>query len=333
MPKLNDLRPYRQLLALGADFPGVWDKAESLILRKPHPDGREIPTWPEWCLLPMGGWDAILPAADEAAYPLIVKATDVAILSAIGSWRYSQGYYAFDADVYAALTSAPLSGDIPCAALYRLPEWCVYIVTPGLAFDGALAHGAYVHLEHDVNRAESELRVLLDCENGFLPIILHLGQWTVAEGVERMVKHAYRMKQYHEIAVADTPEARDKGVALIKKAIDVILPLVLYLCSDAPEVEDGREPGVSPHRNRPQRTKRGKRIFVPQRPRIWDVGKPTGDRLRRAVAEHVTRHGVHPHIRRAHWHGFWSGPMDGERKFSYKWLPPMIVGDGQEERS
>jgi len=26
-------------------------------------------------------------------------------------------------------------------------------------------------------------------------------------------------------------------------------------------------------------------------------------------------------LRRDHWHGLWTGPSDGERKFVYKWLP------------
>ena len=31
------------------------------------------------------------------------------------------------------------------------------------------------------------------------------------------------------------------------------------------------------------------------------------------------------HIRRAHWHRFWTGPRDGERTPRVKWLPPIPV--------
>ncbi|MGC6378155.1 hypothetical protein ACNO7L_10190 [Bisgaard Taxon 45] len=46
---------------------------------------------------------------------------------------------------------------------------------------------------------------------------------------------------------------------------------------------------------------------------------------------HKTRR---PHIRRAHWHGYWTGKRDEpeNRKFDLKWLPPFAVGlkDGAE---
>jgi hypothetical protein len=84
-------------------------------------------------------------------------------------------------------------------------------------------------------------------------------------------------------------------------------------------------------RNYPTRTKRGNELIVPQHPRIWDIGKPTGERLRRAVAEYRGQHKKAPHIRRAHWHGYWLGPRDGKRKFEYKWLPPIVVGDVEDE--
>lgn len=37
--------------------------------------------------------------------------------------------------------------------------------------------------------------------------------------------------------------------------------------------------------------------------------------------------GPRPHVRRAHWHGFWSGPRKSEkqRTFSVQWLPPIAV--------
>ena len=34
---------------------------------------------------------------------------------------------------------------------------------------------------------------------------------------------------------------------------------------------------------------------------------------------------VIPHARGGHWHRFWTGPLDGERRLKIKWLPPTIV--------
>ena len=68
----------------------------------------------------------------------------------------------------------------------------------------------------------------------------------------------------------------------------------------------------------------------PRHIRTWDVGIRIGRALRRyktAVAEH--EHGTHdsprPHIRRAHWHHFWTGPREGKRKLVIKRLSPIPV--------
>ena len=39
------------------------------------------------------------------------------------------------------------------------------------------------------------------------------------------------------------------------------------------------------------------------------------------------RHGgtIRPHMRRAHWHHYWVGPRDGDRRRIVKWLPPIEV--------
>jgi len=39
---------------------------------------------------------------------------------------------------------------------------------------------------------------------------------------------------------------------------------------------------------------------------------------------------VKPHMRRAHWHRFWTGKMDGERKQIVKWIPPVAVNGSSE---
>lgn len=38
-----------------------------------------------------------------------------------------------------------------------------------------------------------------------------------------------------------------------------------------------------------------------------------------------------PHIRRAHWHNFWTGPKDGDRKLVLKWLAPSFVGTNTDD--
>lgn len=42
---------------------------------------------------------------------------------------------------------------------------------------------------------------------------------------------------------------------------------------------------------------------------------------------------VRAHLRSGQWHGFWSGKRDGleDRIFSYRWLPPQVIGGRQRK--
>lgn len=70
----------------------------------------------------------------------------------------------------------------------------------------------------------------------------------------------------------------------------------------------------------------------------WDVGLRIGAALRRAhdaESSEGAGSGTHArpraHIRRAHWHTFWTGPRDGDRVARVKWLPPIPVNVGDSD--
>ncbi|HAT2782000.1 hypothetical protein I5504_17530 [Citrobacter koseri] len=66
-------------------------------------------------------------------------------------------------------------------------------------------------------------------------------------------------------------------------------------------------------------------------------GDKTGEVLVTALAETnvspATGRQVRTHLRCGLWHGFWPGKWDGSenRKFSYRWLPPQIIGGRRNE--
>jgi hypothetical protein len=69
------------------------------------------------------------------------------------------------------------------------------------------------------------------------------------------------------------------------------------------------------------------------------VGYRLGAAIRAAQAspQHSESGGTHarprPHIRRAHWHGYWTGPRAKpakERKFVLRWLAPIPVNVSEE---
>jgi hypothetical protein len=53
---------------------------------------------------------------------------------------------------------------------------------------------------------------------------------------------------------------------------------------------------------------------------------------KRGAGRNAGRRGPAPHIRRAHWHTFWTGPRSGApRKPALKWIPPIPVAFGDVE--
>lgn len=324
-------RPASHLSVASRLYPGAWRIADALRLEKGK-DG--FPDWPTWCFLPMGGWFAIV-SEDAGLEQLPVHLIgDVSRLAALGAWRATQGIYRFDPEIFSSLVATPLAGDLPTDVLLRLPEWCVYVETPGLDYFGDPQEGFFAHLEHDANTGRAELRLLLDLSEDLVPLVLHLGNWTIREAVSRMADEAMVQGAAHGIAV----DAPGEALPQMTEAATSLVSLVLYLCSDAPEILSRKYPDSRPGNPSPVKTKKGWRLFPPSAPRVWDVGQELGEKIRQGKEEQgdrtrpgqPERQGPRPHIRRAHWHGFWTGPK-GDKRFDVRWLAPIPVAMGQDD--
>lgn len=289
--------------------------------------GRGLPDWPNWCFLPMAAFGAIVRRSGPLS---LADAHEMAVLAALGTWRYTQGIYRFDDALRPALLVSDLPGDVPAEVLHRLPEWCVYVETPGVPWGASELAGFWAHLEWDPGERHPELRLLLDLGgddiDGLIPIPLHLGPWPITEAVARTTQQARVQADARGLRLPDLA----RGEHELVESVGPLVSLLLYLCSDAPEIDDSRQPGRSPSRPQPTRTKRGWRLFAPDRPTVWTVGATTGRVIREAreAASQSTGRTVRPHVRRGHWHGYWRGPLDGARRFGYLWLPPQIIAAG-----
>jgi hypothetical protein len=326
-------RQRRQVNWIKRRYPGAWWRADAL--RKAHRQD-----WPSWCYLPMQYWSEIAACHQE---PNIGMIPDIARLAALGAWRVTQGIYRFDADLYASLIDTPLSGDLPDALLYRLPSWGVYVETPGLTFIDAPLQGVYAHLEYDLQEQHTELRLLLDGPADsplFLfayPIRLGHGSLlaSIAATGEAARRNAARLTHIPGLSEAVMQQVDGELFAQNTRDLTPILALLLYLCAEEADYE-------SPPRlktARPRALEKQRIVVIPEQVRTWDVGARIGAALRatRDRAEAATapapgeRARPRAHWRRAHFHTFWTGPIEGERIARVKWLPPIPVGlDGQE---
>ena len=306
-------------------YPGIWRQVESFRAGR----GRDLPGWPDWCYLPLAGAYAIATGGRDDVMP---QGVDVAVIGALAAWRATQGVYRLHDELLDAVWETPVD-QMPAEVLYQLPEWCVYVETPGRAIDGF-----YAHLERDARDGRPELRLLLDAQGYLTPIPLHLTRPTLDECLAAAIEEARTQGERHGLLYPDS-SALDPG-AIIRDTLPILRPIlsvILYICAAAGErdIADGKGSTRQPTRPGPVKTKRGLREFAPQAATAWNVGWRMGAALgaaRRAhdeTADLQAAGGTHasprPHIRRAHFHSFWSGPMDGERKLAVRWLPPIPV--------
>ena len=322
-------RPRQVLTAVGRGYPNAW----SLVDRLRADRGTDLPDWPEWCFVPLQGIRAIIsPGATQLP---LDRLAHIGIVGALAAWRVSQGIYRLDPDLAAAIADTPLSGELPAALLYRLPEWCVYIETPGRMFMGRQLHGFWAHLDFEADGGEDELRLLLDVArtpaealdpmHGQIPVPLILGAGTLTDSLERVIESG--RKRVRKLGMEMPAEAL-ASVEQQATAITPLVALVLYLCAENAEIGDGE---TRPTRPAPKRTKRGLRLFPPPRITAWDVGLRIGAALRRAKAGDDDppatggnqRNRPRPHIRRAHWHTYRIG--EGRTGRKVRWVAPVAV--------
>lgn len=328
--------------ALGRAIPDIWSLVDQV--RAVNTDDIGGPDWPRHTYLPLehAGMIAatIQRAQGEQPTPASIGylASDIATLSA---WRMTQGVYRYDPALYAALVDTPLTGDIPATVLQRLPEWCVYIETPDMTLattsGEAPLRGVYAWLDHARDAGHDTLTLTLDADGPRLtpthiPLI-----GTLAEACDATLsewRDAYARGNATRLPRKDWAEQ-------VQRTIPPILSLLLYLCSESPDLTRRGKPDT-PANPEPRRTRRhGWRLFPASGPSEWDVGVRIGAALRDAYAREQTggdaaptgRH-VRPHVRRAHWHTILSGARkrdDGttipsaDRRADLRWMPPTPI--------
>jgi hypothetical protein len=309
------LKPIDRLNLMMRLYPATGNLVSDLYKSR----GLDIPDWPQWCLLPLTRWCSIFAAQLDVPFLQNKHQAQIASMAAIVTWRYGQGVYRFDPDVYAALVDCPPSGPIPSDVLLRLPEWCVYIETEGLKWREQTLFGFWAHLDADDETGEPRLRLLLNLDGAVHAVPLTLGALTIEQSITLCVDHSRSREGLDSIQAGALAKSLTKG-------IEPLISLLLYICSDEPEIDDERQPGSSPYRVVPRKTKKGFQLFPSDRVRVWDIGKETGASIRQSRAQQSSSGSKTMHFRRAHWHGFWTGPRDSQRKFHYKWIPTVVVG-------
>lgn len=288
--------------------------------------GRELPKWDDWCFLPLCGWMAISLKGEVKTDLTLEELYNAELLSSVGTWAFSKGVYKFDDEVFKSIVSSKLESDIPSELFYRLPEWGVYIETKSMSFYDQIVHGVFAHLECDVYKKRGELRILLDLEKDgescLMPLILHINNSSIKQSIKSV--HEEIIKEVNGMADIETVYSDE---SLLAEQLTPFVLLILYLCSNEPDVQDKEHPDFTPQKATPKKTKKGIRFFMADNCRSWEVGSKIGQKIRDSHSESLKLSGSkRPHLRRAHWHGYWKGSRKGDREYILKWIQPMFVG-------
>ncbi|MCW8175309.1 AcrVA2 family anti-CRISPR protein [Verminephrobacter aporrectodeae] len=261
-----------------------------------------------------------------------------ALLGALVAWRPTKGIYRFHPDLYESLIETDLEGEIPSDVLLRMPSWAVFIETPAsenmpFQLEGFWAYLSRLGTQNELVlvgqwRQDGEhLDIGIDPDWDILLFKLQLGHHPVSDLTEKMYRQGA-----HDAGRAY--EQRPDGVqALQDHVMSAMLSLLLYLCSEQPDILNW-EP------EQPQFKYLGKkrRWLASKNVREWDVGLRLGAALksareRSAATDGATSNGTpaRPHVRRAHWHSYWIGKR-GEQSISLRWLPPIPVNVADAEK-
>lgn len=320
-PRTHPARDH--LDAAGRRWPGLWAACDAARQNGERPE--HIYLTHDEVMRNLYNASALWPRAERQRVDTLPDAEFTQFLhqvTTLAAWRMTQGIYRLDPAVYDAVAATPMTGEIPAEILLRQPEWCIYVETPG----GGTLRGFYAR--QDVIDDVPHLVITqdgADAEPGSL--------YTVAIPIHGRLDE-----------LLDTIGARigvsPEGRAQAGQLFGGIINLLLYISSQGADISGKHGQPGNPA---PVRTRRdGWRLFPADGLRTWDVGVRMGAALRAAYQAAETgqggeQSGPRGHIRRAHWHGFRSGPRkrdDGSeipthlRRFDLRWLPPIPVNLG-----
>lgn len=226
---------------------------------------------------------------------------------AIATWGITKGIYQFDDDSFNAIVDTEQSDKIPTDILLRLPEWCIYIESPNLTLYEESIKGFFVC-------------VLGDAKPGLLIIVGDFGNTydicALSFAKDNVKDMLYEVLQKYR----DT----EKFNSLVSE-VNKIISLIIFICTQQQEINGKPANPIA------KKTKLGYRIEVNHVERVWEVGQRIGRAIRlsqqkgkeREIDHDIVRSAPRPHVRRAHWHGYWAGK--GRAEYKVNWIAPSLI--------
>ena len=165
MKEMSPYAPDRWIRVLNRHFPNLWTGLRKAYQQPSMLGDREaiaeyLSGTPDWCIMPV----MVPPLYLSRHYDsnvLQLRLQEAMSIATMYTWRAGKGVYRFEKELYDALVGQPLQGDLPVNSLFHLPEWGVYIETPGLAFEGVPLDGFIAHLDFNLYSRGIDLQLAL----------------------------------------------------------------------------------------------------------------------------------------------------------------------------
>lgn len=318
MPELLLKDLYRKIPGIEVDIEAEMTKLKS-----------DVGKWPDWCEIPYEASSKVLMKRGMVDVPnRMMKGSGIEntfLANAALNWKLNKVIYRFDEDLANEL-APDCSGkfEVPESLLVNAPYSCVYIQgLPEMSFlDGYFA--TFCWDRYTERHACIDLLFLL--KDGGSYAVRYPCSKEAVEQIQSKAKSCVTIAgEGNENTIIMLPGfiedfVSDERKQACYKSVFHCINLLAYLCSEKPDII----------RELPKPKIKG--IGIAQNPKRTDVqyvGRYIGSILRKAKTERMTsdKHGkggsVHPHMRRAHWHLYWTGK---ERKTPVlKWLHPIFV--------
>ena len=319
------LPPERLEKLILAAYPTLTENVENMLGLK-----NEL-HWPDWCYLPMSASYAIVTRGAERDLAIRYMAAsgmqDMQAMSAVIPWRLNKAIFHFDPDLQAELTEQTTApDDIPAVLLEHMPYPCVYIANPPGVKD---CDGVFVFLEWDERYpAAMELRMhYLFRDDAVIPLYYQYAddQASLTAKMAQDNVEIYR-KVSREMGGGDPLTLERYSACLDHVARH--LSMLVYLCSDEPDLTRTADVPIPRGRGRYKAPNWSDQIQVGSYiGSVIRMGR--AQRQAESPAEPGAGSAKRPHMRRAHWHLYWTG--SGRTVPRVKWVMPIFVhSDGAE---
>ncbi len=291
----------------------------------------------DWCQMPIAVPTNLLATA---GYTPIECVRDGASLSACYLWRQYKIIYDFAGPLAEELAQQAFDvsalDTLPVQFLIEnMPYPCLYLRTHTISPNAA---GAFVWIERDVNTLQAELRIGIvsnDMDSIFNICLNLVNGGTLEDCLRATIEYTENnldkaSELEKKIIEKETFDEMSSLKLLPTLAIVVVLQLLLYIESANAEVEDNREQKAVYRQPRKKSDIKDRFREVRQ----VEVGVRVSRALLSAKRSGNLSGGGHgagkgssksSHMRRGHWHHYWTGPHDGERKLILKWVAPTVI--------